>query len=85
MKFLRTGTDVQLIRQTSYLSAAKCAALVGVSPRTWFAWEATGSAPSPIPFSAWHLFMLVTNQHPKFHLEPGYPPRERQCKVTDVR
>lgn len=67
------------------LSMPEAAALVGVSPRTWRLWEAAGDAMCSMSFAHYRLFILVTNQWSRFHLEPGYPPRERQCKVTDVR
>lgn len=61
--------QVKQARLAAGLSAREAGALVGVSGLTWQRWEGQSSRQTEIPYAAWQLFLLRTNQHPDFILQ----------------
>lgn len=63
------AAQVKQARLAAGLSAREAGGLVGVSGLTWQRWEGQSSRKTEIPYAAWQLFLLLTEQHPEYRLE----------------
>ncbi len=61
--------QVKQARLAAGLSARDAGELVGVSGLTWQRWEGQSSRNTEIPYAAWQLFLLRTNQHPEYTMQ----------------
>ena len=66
---MANAEQVKQARLAAGLSAREAGELVGVSGLTWQRWEGQSSRQTEIPYAAWQLFLLRTNQHPEYTLQ----------------
>lgn len=74
-----TPTEVRAARKRSGMTQAQAAAAIFAlsesAYRTWQSYEVAShlSEHRQIPLPAWHLFLLVTGQHPKWRVVDRLP------------
>ena len=65
-----TTDQIRQARTAAGLTQHKAADILRVHVITWQRWEGKTTRTTEMPFAYWHLFLLLTGQHPKFQLQP---------------